>query len=273
MPVLKFLGVGSAFTLPEDGDLNNCDWQSNMMITADSGKRMLIDCGSDIRFSLAQQDIYPMDYGQIDAVYISHLHADHMGGLECIGFCTYFNPTVDRPKLYCNNNVMYSLWNHGLRGGMESIQTKMVTLTEYFDCEPVYENGSFVWEGILFTPVQTVHVVAGYTIKHSYGLLIQNRNGDNGFVGDAETERYGKVTFITTDTQFAPNQLIDYYKMADVIFQDCETTPYKSGVHSHISDLEGLGDEIKTKMWLYHYSSKPVTETFNVVEKNQEFEI
>jgi len=79
---LQFLGVGSAFTLPnrELGQtLEDCDWQSNALITADSGKRLLIDCGSDIRFALWQMK---MSFADIDAIYASHCHADHIGGME-----------------------------------------------------------------------------------------------------------------------------------------------------------------------------------------------
>ena len=66
---LRFAGVGSAFTTKEY-------WQSNMIVSHD-GKNLLIDCGGDIRFSLAELN---MSYKDIDAVYISHLHADHIGG-------------------------------------------------------------------------------------------------------------------------------------------------------------------------------------------------
>jgi hypothetical protein len=41
--------------------------------------------------------------------------------------------------------------------------------------------------------------------------------------------------------------------MADIIFQDCETAPFESGVHSHYGKLKTLPDKMKQKMWLYHY--------------------
>lgn len=130
---IKFLGVGSAFTLPsaeEDGtyDINKCDWQSNAMVVADSGKKLLIDCGSDIRFSLLQQGITPADYGkEIDAIYVSHLHADHIGGMEPMGFCTFFNPNAGRPKLYANGKVMEQMWDEALQAGLASVQGRMMT--------------------------------------------------------------------------------------------------------------------------------------------------
>ena len=46
---------------------------------------------------------------------------------------------------------------------------------------------------------------------------------------------------------------MDFYKQADLIIQDCETTPFKSGVHANYSELVTLPLEIKTKMMLLHY--------------------
>jgi ribonuclease BN (tRNA processing enzyme) len=253
---LTFLGVGSAFTLPEpqaDGqvDLNKCDWQSNMLLTSDDNKHMLVDCGSDIRFALAQNGIMPKDYCSfIDAVYLSHCHADHVGGMEAIAFCTYFSPKKKPIKLFCNERLMHEAWEHSMQGGLASIQGKVVTLTEYFDCHIIPDNKFFAWENYQFTPIQTVHVMAGYIIKHSYGLIIH---------GPFAPNRTGplKRIFITTDTQFCPSQINDFYNSSDLIFQDCETSPFKSGVHAHYDDLKTLPANVKKKMWLYHYQPNP----------------
>lgn len=38
-----------------------------------------------------------------------------------------------------------------------------------------------------------------------------------------------------------------------MVLQDCETGP-ESGVHAHYERLRTLPPEIRSKMWLYHYS-------------------
>ena len=58
---------------------------------------------------------------------------------------------------------------------------------------------------------------------------------------------------MTTDTQFSPEQIKNFYDMADLIFQDCETGEFESGVHAHYEKLKTLPEEFKKKMWLYHY--------------------
>ncbi len=235
---IQFIGVGSAFTTRDY-------YQSNALVIAGSGKKLLIDCGSQAQFALEELGINNSNIGrEIDGVYISHLHADHIGSMEWLALVTYFNPGFKRPKLFGIQSLMSDLWNKSLRGGLETLEGKIANLTDYFECHPVRINNSFVWENIRFTPVQTVHVVSGMQIQHSYGLIIQEIGSDF------------KV-FLTTDTQFAPYQMRKFYEQCDLILHDCETAPFKSGVHAHYDDLNTLPEHIKAKMWLYHYQPNP----------------
>lgn len=69
---LIFLGTGSAFTIGAS------NFHSNMILEDDHKNQLLIDCGSDARFSLHEQGF---SHRHITDVYISHLHADHAGVL------------------------------------------------------------------------------------------------------------------------------------------------------------------------------------------------
>lgn len=245
MITLKFLGTGSAFDTSGLG-------QTNAILHADDDGCLLIDCGTDCRHALKTQGYSLAD---IDGVYVSHLHADHVGGLEWMALSTYFNPNyTGRPKLFANHKVMHDLWDKTLRGGLESVQKKVCNLTDYFDTQPVYPNGCFWWKGAKFTPVQTVHIMNGMEIVYSYGLVI-DACPDMNPMERIEARKAGHTTriFYTADTQFAPAQLVDFYTDADLIFHDCETTPFRSNVHAHLGDLEGLPSSVKEKMWLMHY--------------------
>jgi len=246
---IQFVGAGSAF--------NKEDGQSNALVIADNGKKLLIDCGCYC-WQFMQQMEPTLGVTDIEGVYVSHLHADHVGGLEELAFCTYFNPSASKPKLYGNFRLMHDLWEQSLRGGLESVQAKQMDLDSYFDVLRIPDNGEFIWEGIGFKPVQTVHVVNDCTIKVSYGLLI--RDGMQWTLNKKDTINIGKpqpTVFFTTDTQFCPNQISDFYARADIIFHDCETSPFKSGVHAHYSELATLSREAKEKMVLYHYQPNP----------------
>ncbi len=64
------LGVGGAFT--------KSNYHNNYIIQLDE-KYMLIDAGTTLRYSLQEAGF---NYSDIHFVFISHLHFDHVGGLE-----------------------------------------------------------------------------------------------------------------------------------------------------------------------------------------------
>jgi len=228
---LTWAGVGGAFAGVDQ-------WHTNAVIEAENGKKLLVDVGGDIRHSLAQIGLGILD---IDAIYISHLHGDHCYGAEWAGFLSFFHPAYEnRPKLYIVDALIGDLWDT-LKGSMESLEGQVATLYTYFDVHPISINSSIIWQGVHLTPVQTVHVVSGYGIKHSYGLIVKGK-------------KFNQQIFLTTDTQFSPRQIEKFYKESDHIFHDCETLPFRSNVHAHILDLDTLDPDIKSKMRLIHYA-------------------
>jgi ribonuclease BN (tRNA processing enzyme) len=224
---LTFLGTGSAFTV---GD----NFHSNMLLESGSGKKLLIDCGSDARHSLAKVGF---GYADIDAVYISHLHADHSGGLEWLAFSTKFSADCHRPTLFIHETMVNTLWDNQLSAGLKPLGSTSGTLATYFDVKPLKKV--FDWEGVRFELVQSMHIQEGSKWVSTFGLIFK--------VGTHEI-------FITTDTQFAEDHFMPYYERAEVIFHDCETASDTSEVHTSYAQLKNLTAHIKDKMWLYHYN-------------------
>lgn len=227
---LTFLGTGSAATVGAD------NYHSNMLLEDAAKQRLLIDCGSDIRFSLLERGL---SYKDIAAVYISHLHADHVGGLEWLALCTQFDPECGKPTLYITDTLVHDVWHKVLEGGLSTLQGTVANLASYFNVVALPQNGVFKWKDANLQLVQTVHVMNGFSLMPSYGLFITVKK---------------QTIFLTTDTQLAPNQIKTFYQQADIIFHDCETTATKSGVHAHYTELSTLEPQYKAKMWLYHYS-------------------
>lgn len=249
---MTFAGSGSAF-------VKGGNFQSNMVLDAGTGKKLLFDCGGDARLSL---DMLGLTHRDITDVFISHLHADHIGGLEWLAFCTYFDQACERPRLHVSNDLADELWARSLSGGLSSIQGEVANLETYFDVDRIEHNGKFIWGDVAFQLVQSIHVINGFSVMPSYGLMF---------------EADGVKVYVTADTQFCPHQIEDFYAMADVVFHDCETAPFHSRVHAHYEDLRKLPKATKGKMWLYHYQPDHIPDTVKdgfrgFVKKGQRFD-
>jgi hypothetical protein len=229
---LIFLGSGSAFTVGDD------NFQCNILLVSDHGLKLLLDCGSDIRLSLYKAGFKATD---ITDVYISHLHSDHVGGLEYLGFSTLFAPQCDRPRLYLSQDLLEPLWERTLRGGMGSLQNRVATLETFFQPHPIASGEGFCWESINFHLIAVPHVQNKIAPMPTYGLWFAI---------------HGTQIFMTTDTQFDLDLLLPYYQQADLIFHDCETGPIATSVHARYGQLASLPPEIKGKMWLCGYQPR-----------------
>ncbi len=82
---LKILGCGTSTGVPRIGnDWGQCDpaeprnrrLRSSILIES-AGQRLLVDCGPDLRCQLLAADI-----GRVDAVLVTHDHADHCHGID-----------------------------------------------------------------------------------------------------------------------------------------------------------------------------------------------
>lgn len=263
-------------------------WQSNFLIEFDAvgkrGKRpyrLLVDAGADVRHALASVGLTSAD---IDGVYVSHPHNDHIGGMEYLALTTLFNPAytpakkdwlgdqfvVDklfleqewwprppegaRPDLFIHRKVLAPL-KRAVGPGMDTVQgVPDVSLETYFDVHPIgkqedgatlthtFVDGDGAWT---IRPIFAMHVISSSEEMASYGLSLEHSSGYN--------------VLMPTDTQhMMPPQLVAHYRRADRIYMDCETSPYPSGVHPHLSDLiHHMPADIQEKCLLYHYDGEP----------------
>jgi ribonuclease BN (tRNA processing enzyme) len=228
----------------------------------ENGRKMLIDAGTKVPAGL---DALGIDIKDIDDIYVSHLHADHIGALEEIAFTRYDwinKPRCSKGKGYApvligNEQLLKDLWNYSLKGGLNSMEGFVASIDTFFETKPIQPNETFEWQGWTVELVQQIHIMSGSVIMPSFGIMFSKEGH--------------KTVYFTTDSQHcSPRQLEDFYRRADIIFQDCECVGvdmlnrkfiFGTGVHANYAQLAGwesanairLSKEIKAKMYLSHF--------------------
>lgn len=170
-----------------------------------SGLDMLVDCGSGTLRQLARAG---RNYTALDAVWLTHLHPDHIGDLLALVHALKF-PNLDRTKplnLYGPVGLMDYFERHiaaitGLPLGFE------IRVTEVD--EPVTLDGL------------TVRAVPTHHTEHSLGYRF---------------ELGGRALVLTGDTDWDPN-LVGLCDRADVVVMDC-SFPDQAKVSGHLCPRE-----------------------------------
>lgn len=215
---IQMLGTGSAFAKVFNN--NNAVLQVN-------GRTLLVDCGIT-----APKALYELGYnfGALDAVLITHIHGDHVGGLEEFAFQMKFVYNR-KPVLYIADSLVDPLWEHTLKGGLQQFETE--TLDDFFEVRPLSEGIKHeLLPGLNVQLLSTNHIPN----KASYSLL------------------FNDYFFYSGDLTFDQDLICSlvYDRDVKVIFHDCQL--YSPGiVHACLSELLTLPAPVQERLYLMHY--------------------
>jgi len=218
------LGVGDTFSEKHH--------PSALLLTCD-GFQLAIDCPDMYRSVLraaADRSGRPLALSDIDHVLITHVHGDHMNGLEGVAFYKHF--VEGRPlQLVTSPEVRAVVWDQRLQASMSSLwngqQLMPMTFDHYFHHHPLPWTSDLTVGPFRITARRTVHHVP------TSALLV---------------EACGRTLGYSADTAFDPD-LIDFLSPADLIIHETNLGP----AHTPYPSLAALPAQLRTRMRLIHY--------------------
>ena len=214
---LRLLGVGSSQAV----ELGS----ASAVLERDGEPLLMIDCGQEaLTAYLAAYAAPPA------ALFITHVHMDHVGGLERLFYRIYFDPERrGRVRLYVPASVVPHLQSR---------------LADYPGV--IAEGGANWWDAFQLVPVSRGFWHAGlwfevFPVRHhlpdtAFGLRLA-----------------GSLVW-TGDTRPIPEMLARHADAGELVAHDCALVGNPS--HSGVDDLEREYDaRLRARLLLYHYGS------------------
>jgi ribonuclease BN (tRNA processing enzyme) len=218
------LGVGDSFSQQH---------RTAALLLRCGGFHLAVDCPDSYRGALraaAERSGLPLDLDQVDDVLITHVHGDHMNGLEGVAFFKHF-VARRRLRLHASPEVGRVLWEQRLRASMATLwdgeRMQELGFADYFDFRPL------AWDGAV--DIGPFRVRARRTRHHvpTSALFI---------------EAGGRTLGYSADTAFDP-ELIDFLSPADLVIHETNFGP----AHTPYAALAALPAELRSRMRLIHY--------------------
>lgn len=214
---LQFQGVGNASAVALGSPMATIERDGRPWLT--------IDCGGE------GLTAYQAHYGAMPgALFVTHVHLDHVGGFERLFVDNYFSGRGERTRLYVPATVVPLLHRR---------------VADYPNV--LAEGGANFWDAFQLVPVGDAFWHDGvrlevFPVRHhwpetAYGLRLK-----------------GALVW-TGDTRPIPEMLARHADQGELIAHDCGLHGNPS--HTGVDDLEREYDvALRQRMMLYHYASE-----------------
>ncbi|MEW8395753.1 MAG: MBL fold metallo-hydrolase [Candidatus Thiodiazotropha sp.] len=215
---MRFLGVGNA----QATELGS----SSAVLEQRGNPLLLIDCGPDTLNRFRQR------YGEIEppALFITHTHFDHIGGLESWFYRLMTGNRSPQPRLYIPVKLLPILQRR---------------IADYPNL--LAEGGANFWDAFQLIPVSE-----RFWLNHLLFDLFPVRHHEHDTAFGLALKGY---FLYTGDTRPIPELLIRYASRGEAIFHDCSVDIGPS--HTGLADIRrAYRPEQWRRMIFYHYASE-----------------
>lgn len=277
---LTFLGVGDAFAKRNHNSNALVEvWATGPESQDAPDDVLLIDFGITgplALHGLSQRDEFDYLRGQdgrtnfaaVRRVFVSHLHGDHIGGLEELcGMCAFFSKDPQtgephKPVLHVPLAIADELWTHSLSAGLRPFHGTNTSLSSFFQVDALPEPANGVGDAAIvlagryeFCLVRTDHVrIAKPYDWPSYGLFLRDRES-------------GESALYSGDSRMDPKRIVPLMENARVCFHDAMLMDLEGTVHATVFQLRGLSEDLRRKTHLYHFGDAFDDPQFQFVAK------
>jgi len=215
------------------GDCFSAQHHTSAVLLKSGGFFLAIDCPDSYRRVLkdaASLSGRAIDISDVDHVLITHLHGDHMNGLEGLALYKHF-VEKKRLRLAVTPEVRSVIWAQRLQTSLGSVWDKGCFVHRKF--EDYFDVLSLEWEGE--TTIGPFRIRIKRTIHHipTTALLVEADGRSFGYSSDTAFDR----------------QLIGFLEPADLIFHEANHGP----PHTSYEELAELPESLRRKMRLIHY--------------------
>ncbi|MDX2176501.1 MAG: MBL fold metallo-hydrolase [Candidatus Sumerlaeia bacterium] len=224
------LGVGNAFT--------GRYFHSSFVLIA-GGELVLVDAPAPLRRMIhdaSERAGVAFDAMMIDHLLLTHLHGDHCNGVEEFAYVKKYLDDGRRPHLYLLPELLVPLWEHRLyaaMGGKNEATGEDRSLADYFQPHRIHPG----------TPQRLVN---------GPPLTVEFRRTKHSLPCAAMKFHYGRISLgYSADTPYDQG-LVDWLSDCDLIIHEAAEDE-AAAIHTPLSQLERLPDELKSRIRLIHY--------------------
>ena len=229
---LTFLGCGDSFADRLGNNSALLEWgNTNLLIDLpDSNYSRIKEIGKD--------------YSDIQNFFITHLHGDHINGLERFAYYRKFvtpltrqDERIQKANLFIPETLYHGLWD-SVKNGLGITANGNAFLTDYFNVYPIQvvkEKNHTI--GKFFIQNQTFYLTPSEHVPNMpvYGLL-------------AKGEFY-----YSADSIYNKEAISFYLKKTKKVFHDMHFYPQDLASHASIRNFSSLETAEKEKLYAMHY--------------------